>query len=89
MSVYVRLGIRLLYKGLKSRRMEKDKSKPPRDCVLHGLTITILLLRYHRLMLTIMQKFANFLSPCLSSKAENTMTQRPPHRSKDLSISIS
>ncbi|OQN95619.1 hypothetical protein B0A48_18218 [Cryoendolithus antarcticus] len=25
MSVYVRLGIRLLYKGLKSRRMEKDK----------------------------------------------------------------
>lgn len=28
MSVYVRLGIRLLYKGLKSRRMEKDKSKP-------------------------------------------------------------
>jgi phosphatidylserine decarboxylase len=27
MSVYVRLGIRLLYKGLKSRRMEKDKSK--------------------------------------------------------------
>ena len=26
MSVYVRLGIRLLYKGLKSRRMEKDKS---------------------------------------------------------------
>jgi len=28
MSVYVRLGIRLLYKGLKSRRMEKDKSMP-------------------------------------------------------------
>ena len=27
MSVYVRLGIRLLYKGLKSRRMEKDKSE--------------------------------------------------------------
>lgn len=27
MSVYVRLGIRLLYKGLKSRRMEKEKSK--------------------------------------------------------------
>lgn len=29
MSVYVRLGIRLLYKGLKSRRMEKDKSMLP------------------------------------------------------------
>ena len=28
MSVYVRLGIRLLYKGLKSRDMEKKKSKP-------------------------------------------------------------
>lgn len=26
MSVYVRLGIRLLYKGLKSRNMENDKS---------------------------------------------------------------
>lgn len=35
MSVYVRLGIRLLYKGLKSRDMEKKKGKvsaktPPR-----------------------------------------------------------
>ena len=28
MSVYVRLGIRLLYKGLKSRDMEKKRSKP-------------------------------------------------------------
>ena len=28
MSVYVRLGIRLLYKGLKSREMERKKSKP-------------------------------------------------------------
>ena len=27
MSVYVRLGIRLLYKGLKSREMEKKRSK--------------------------------------------------------------
>jgi phosphatidylserine decarboxylase len=27
MSVYVRLGIRLLYKGLKSRDMEKKRSK--------------------------------------------------------------
>jgi len=26
MSVYVRIGIRLLYKGLKSREMEKKKS---------------------------------------------------------------
>ena len=29
MSVYVRLGIRLLYKGLKSREMEKKRSKSP------------------------------------------------------------
>ena len=29
MSVYVRLGIRLLYKGLKSREMEKKRSKDP------------------------------------------------------------
>lgn len=29
MSVYVRLGIRLLYKGLKSREMEKKRSKLP------------------------------------------------------------
>lgn len=29
MSVYVRLGIRLLYKGLKSREMEKKRSMPP------------------------------------------------------------
>ena len=29
MSVYVRLGIRLLYKGLKSRDMEKKRSKSP------------------------------------------------------------
>lgn len=28
MSIYVRLGIRLLYKGLKSREMEKKRSKP-------------------------------------------------------------
>ena len=28
MSVYVRIGIRLLYKGLKSREMEKKRSKP-------------------------------------------------------------
>ncbi|EED19404.1 phosphatidylserine decarboxylase Psd2, putative [Talaromyces stipitatus ATCC 10500] len=28
MSVYVRLGIRLLYKGIKSRDMEKKRSKP-------------------------------------------------------------
>ena len=27
MSVYVRLGIRLLYKGLKSKEMEKKRSK--------------------------------------------------------------
>jgi hypothetical protein len=36
MSVYVRLGIRLLYKGLKSRRMEKDKSKScPSACQIN------------------------------------------------------
>lgn len=32
MSVYVRLGIRLLYKGLKSREMEKKRSKYPIVC---------------------------------------------------------
>jgi phosphatidylserine decarboxylase len=35
MSVYVRLGIRLLYKGLKSNSMEKKRSKSSRFCRLH------------------------------------------------------
>lgn len=34
MSVYVRLGIRLLYKGLKSREMEKKRSMPVRSTIL-------------------------------------------------------
>ena len=38
MSVYVRLGIRLLYKGLKSRDMEKKRSMPPTQLVRTRLT---------------------------------------------------
>ena len=37
MSVYVRLGIRLLYKGLKSRDMEKKKSKCAFQAIFHVL----------------------------------------------------
>lgn len=37
MSVYVRLGIRLLYKGLKSRDMEKKRSRLPTQALLYLL----------------------------------------------------
>jgi phosphatidylserine decarboxylase len=42
MSVYVRLGIRLLYKGLKSREMEKKRSKWPsrHPCLSRKPTLT-------------------------------------------------
>ena len=50
MSVYVRLGIRLLYKGLKSRRMEKDKSKfylcPENDLVHASAVAAVLSAQY-------------------------------------------
>ena len=36
MSVYVRLGIRLLYKGLKSNNMEKKRSKWPSAVVVNA-----------------------------------------------------
>lgn len=36
MSVYVRLGIRLLYKGLKSREMEKKRSTLSSQWFMHG-----------------------------------------------------
>lgn len=39
MSVYVRLGIRLLYKGLKSKDMEKKRSKPC-DCHIDSRGLT-------------------------------------------------
>jgi phosphatidylserine decarboxylase len=40
MSVYIRLGIRLLYKGLKSREMEKKRSEYLiRKCV-HVISLT-------------------------------------------------
>jgi hypothetical protein len=91
MSVYVRLGIRLLYKGLKSRRMEKDKSK-----LRHSITsrwVAQQALPCCRLannsILTVVQQFANFSNPCLSSKAANTTIQRLPHRFKASSTSIS
>lgn len=35
MSVYVRLGIRLLYKGLSSSSMENKKSKSPQLKLMH------------------------------------------------------
>ena len=38
MSVYVRLGIRLLYKGLKSREMEKKRSMLPNQLIRTKLT---------------------------------------------------
>ena len=40
MSVYVRLGIRLLYKGLKSRDMEKKRSKSGLKMLSCGLWLT-------------------------------------------------
>lgn len=40
MSVYVRLGIRLLYKGLKSREMEKKRSEFIRDYQIYSTVLT-------------------------------------------------
>lgn len=41
MSVYVRLGIRLLYKGLKSRNMENDRSELSRSDPNTDFSLTI------------------------------------------------
>lgn len=40
MSVYVRLGIRLLYKGLKSREMEKKNSKCAKQAISRNCRLT-------------------------------------------------
>ena len=40
MSVYVRLGIRLLYKGLKSRDMENKRSRWSRDALVSFVRLT-------------------------------------------------
>jgi len=44
MSIYVRLGIRLLYKGLKSREMEKKKGMPD-PCPAAELNLSLRLQR--------------------------------------------
>ena len=42
MSVYVRLGIRLLYKGLKSREMEKKRSTSSSPCIQPSSSTSVL-----------------------------------------------
>ena len=62
MSVYVRLGIRLLYKGLKANNMERRRSKMPFHVCLRVKANLL--------------KFESFSGPCPSSKVANTMIQR-------------
>ena len=40
MSVYVRIGIRLLYKGLKSREMEKKRSMSPASLLMTSINVS-------------------------------------------------
>ena len=70
MSVYVRLGIRLLYKGLKSRDMETKRSK---HNGLHMLNQS-----------TDHWQYGNYSSLLALSKVRNTMTQPRRVRSKAL-----
>lgn len=75
MSVYVRLGIRLLYKGLKSRDMENKRSK----CLYsHCMKCR-----------TDQSKFASCSRALVSSRARNSMIllQRRKLRSSSISIS--
>ena len=74
MSVYVRLGIRLLYKGLKSREMEKKRSKKFSKPL-------------YELMLTICQ-YASCSGPCHSNKGGNMTIRHLWRRSKVSSTSI-
>lgn len=75
MSVYVRLGIRLLYKGVKSRDMEKRKGVP----LPHS--IWQLSPRTNKL------QSASCYAPCRSGRADATMIRRRPPKFKALSIS--
>jgi len=72
MSVYVRLGIRLLYKGLKSKDMEKKRSK-----FLIFVTLSEAIPNKF--------KFVNFFAASVSSKESNTTTQHPKPKSKNSS----
>lgn len=74
MSVYVRLGIRLLYKGLKSRDMEKKRSKSP--------------YLVHYLSRTDISQYANFSGHYHSSKVASTMILPHERRFHHSSISI-
>lgn len=75
MSIYVRLGIRLLYKGLKSREMETKRS----EYFSHNPdAFTILTL----------SKSVDYSAHSRSSKDENTMTQLRRLRYRPLSTSI-
>ena len=73
MSVYVRLGIRLLYKGLKSKDMEKKRS------MFHA--------RFTYFNTNILQ-FASFSRASVSSKVSNTTTQHQRLKSTNLLPSI-
>jgi phosphatidylserine decarboxylase len=81
MSIYVRLGIRLLYKGLKSREMEKKRSMC--CCNIYNFAEDLL-----RAQLIEMQ-FENFSAVSASSRESNTMTLRQKMRSRNSSSSIS
>ena len=74
MSVYVRLGIRLLYKGLKSKEMEKKRSRCT-DLYSVGHAAHLI-------------QFGNFSGLSVSNKGGSTTTQRLLGRFLTLSISI-
>jgi phosphatidylserine decarboxylase len=76
MSVYVRLGIRLLYKGLKSNNMEKKRS----ECMPHA-SLADLGIRANT------GQSANSSRASASSRAKSTTTRRPGPRSQSSSPS--
>lgn len=81
MSVYVRLGIRMLYKGLRGKDMEKKRSmfKHPEarvTMIIHILTAMLF-------------QFAAFCVPSPLSRADDTMIQPLWARSGSSSISTS
>lgn len=75
MSVYVRLGIRLLYKGLKANNMEKKRSKCP-----HSITLSLC---------TNSLQFGNCFGLSALSKAKSTMTLLRLRKSLASLLSIS
>lgn len=76
MSVYVRLGIRLLYKAMGSKEMEKKRSKS-------------FFLSYLLVYIADVKKFGKCLGPSAISKGRNTMIQPRPVKSKVSSPSTS